>query len=576
MHDILLGRNTDFNLLLDIQKLVVTRMLIQTNSGGGKSTLMRLIVERAAAILPFLVLDWEGEFITLRERLDFVLVGKDGEIPADLHSAKLLARKLMELHASAVIDLSDLEPADRREYVRDFLDSLVHLPRQFWHPTLVCIDEAHQLCPEAGKADSVRSVINLMSLGRKRGLCGILATQRLSKLHKDAASECNNVLIGRTYLDVDQIRAGDALGQSKADRVKLRDLEAGEFFAFGAALSVKGVVRFRADLPKTAPPKSGERHKLTVPKASEVISQIVAQLADLSQKAEEEIRDLETAQQRISELEGELAIASLNLSRSGVYQDEFTQTCQAYERKILSLNDRIGLLERQNAKFLDNLREIANLATEDLEDYRELKESAEQQADRLTDALVDLNLQPVTELPPQIDKAIKEWVKPASPIAIPKSVATDLPAGEKKILTAIAQYPGGITKEHLGILTDYKRSSRDEYVKRLKQKEFVMSQGNRFYGTPAGIAALGDFKPLPTGKALQNYWLQNLPKGEREILAILINHYPRFVDRDFISERTPYKRSSRDEYIKRLAARQLVQTEPGRAKASNHLFEAPK
>jgi DNA helicase HerA-like ATPase len=62
-----------------------------------------------------------------------------------------------------------------------------------------------------------------MSQGRTRGHAGIIATQRLSKLRKDAAAEANNVLIGRTWLDADQVRAEDALGLTKVDRVKLRD-----------------------------------------------------------------------------------------------------------------------------------------------------------------------------------------------------------------------------------------------------------------------------------------------------------------------------------------------------------------
>jgi hypothetical protein len=41
----------------------------------------------------------------------------------------------------------------------------------------------------AGEAESTEAVISLMSQGRKRGYTGIIATQRLSKLHKDAAAE---------------------------------------------------------------------------------------------------------------------------------------------------------------------------------------------------------------------------------------------------------------------------------------------------------------------------------------------------------------------------------------------------
>jgi hypothetical protein len=63
------------------------------------------------------------------------------------------------------------------------------------------------------------------------------------------------VIIGRTWLDADQRRAGDALGLSKSDRLKLRDLEQGEFYAFGPAFSRPGVVHFRSDQVRTTHPR---------------------------------------------------------------------------------------------------------------------------------------------------------------------------------------------------------------------------------------------------------------------------------------------------------------------------------
>ena len=77
-----------------------------------------------------------------------------------------------------------------------------------------------------------------MTRGRKRGFCGILATQRISKLHKDAAAEANNKMIGRSALDVDMKRSADELGFSgRDDQHRLRTLKPGEFFCFGPALS---------------------------------------------------------------------------------------------------------------------------------------------------------------------------------------------------------------------------------------------------------------------------------------------------------------------------------------------------
>jgi DNA helicase HerA-like ATPase len=123
-----------------------------------------------------------------------------------------------------------------------------------------------------------------MSQGRKRGFAGIIATQRLSKLHKDAAAEANNVIIGRTWLDVDQVRAGDALGLSKADRIKLRDLGQGEFYAFGPAFVQPGIVHLRSDPVPTTHPRPGERHLLSAPAPSHAIRGVLSKLVDLPLK----------------------------------------------------------------------------------------------------------------------------------------------------------------------------------------------------------------------------------------------------------------------------------------------------
>lgn len=139
-----------------------------------------------------------------------LLVGASGELPANPRHAALLARRLLEYKVSAVIDLYELKLTERRRFVKLFLESLIHLPRDLRRPTLVVLDETHIYCPErgSGEAESTESVIGLMSQGRKRGYAGVIATQRLSKLHKDAAAEANNVIIGRTWLDSDQARAG--------------------------------------------------------------------------------------------------------------------------------------------------------------------------------------------------------------------------------------------------------------------------------------------------------------------------------------------------------------------------------
>jgi hypothetical protein len=147
--------------------------------------------------------------------------------------------------------------------------------------------------------------------------------------------------------------------------------------------------------------------------------------------------------------------------------------------------------------------------------------------------------------------------------------------GERTVLIAIAQYPDGALRDQLTVLTGYKRSSRDTYIQRLSYMGYVtIANGSKLVATDAGVDALGsDFEPLPQGDELVRYWFDRLPEGERKILDLLVQAYPDSVDREVLSEKTDYKRSSRDTYLQRLSSRRLVENVGrGEVRASSNLF----
>ncbi len=81
-----------------LEVLTDTRLLVQANSGGGKSWLLRRILEQTHGRIQQLVIDPEGEFSTLRETGDYVLAARQhGDTVADPRSAKLMAERLLEL-----------------------------------------------------------------------------------------------------------------------------------------------------------------------------------------------------------------------------------------------------------------------------------------------------------------------------------------------------------------------------------------------------------------------------------------------------------------------------------------------
>lgn len=272
---------------IDLPKLIQSRAVILANSGGGKSWAIRRIAEQANEQIQTIIIDPEGEFSSLREKYDFILAGKDADVPVEVRSASLLATKLLELGKSAIIDLYELSKQDRQRFVKVFFNTMVDAPKELYHPVLLILDEAHDYAPEGKPSEATQAVEDMASKGRKRGYCLIPASQRISKLSKNVSAECNNKLIGRASQDIDMKRAGDELGFNKEKTVELRQLQPGEFFAFGTAISDE-VIKVRIGEVKTSHAKVGYQGVKKVPPASDVIRKVLGALKDLPQEAEKE------------------------------------------------------------------------------------------------------------------------------------------------------------------------------------------------------------------------------------------------------------------------------------------------
>lgn len=356
---------------MDIQRLIESRLLIQANSGGGKSWAIRRLLEQTWGACQHIVIDVEGEFHTLREKFDYVLAGqRGGDCAATPKTAALLARRLLELGVSAIVDIYELG-VQRQQFVARFLESLVSAPRELWHPALIVVDEAHMFCPEAGKSESAAAVIDLMTRGRKRGFCGVLATQRIAKLSKDAAAEVNNKLIGRTALDIDMARAGAELGFTSKDEMRrLRTLPAGTFYAFGPALSPE-VTQIVIGPVATTHPKAGQRAMPPTPPKGR-IREVLAQLADLPAEADAEVDATAKLRSRVAELERQLS--GKTVAHLEIRTVERPVLTPADAAKLESLIDRI---DHQRAEMGQARDDAARLVDELVTAGRALRETAD-------------------------------------------------------------------------------------------------------------------------------------------------------------------------------------------------------
>lgn len=225
---------------IDIEELLATRLLVQGNSGSGKSHLLRRLLEESAGLVQQIVIDPEGDFVTLADAFGHIVIDAGAY---DAREITRMASRVREHRASVVLALDNLDLEAQMRCAASFLATIFEAPRDHWYPALVIVDEAQMFAPAvAGDvSDDIRrlslgAMTNLMCRGRKRGLAGIIATQRLAKLAKNVAAEASNFLMGRTFLDIDMARAADLLGMERKQAETIRDLDRGQFLALGPAI----------------------------------------------------------------------------------------------------------------------------------------------------------------------------------------------------------------------------------------------------------------------------------------------------------------------------------------------------
>lgn len=229
---------------LDLEELLATRLLVQGNSGSGKSHLLRRLLEQSASWVQQAIIDPEGDFVSLAEKFGHIVVDAVGT-EKDL---QMIAGRVRQHRVSVVLNLEGLDADRQMKAAATFLDGLFDAERDLWYPMIVVVDEAQLFAPAAAgevtedaRRRSLAAMTNLMCRGRKRGLAGIIATQRLAKLAKNVAAEASNFLMGRTFLDIDMARAADLLGMERRQAESFRNLDRGNFIALGPALSRRPV-----------------------------------------------------------------------------------------------------------------------------------------------------------------------------------------------------------------------------------------------------------------------------------------------------------------------------------------------
>ena len=165
------------------------------------------------------------------------------------------AEVIEEEGGTTVLDLSGFR--DPREPVAVVLDVLEHLwaRKESRTPTLLVIDEAHNLCPPdpAGPLEAavVQRLVQIAAEGRKYGLWLLLSTQRPSKIHPQVLSQCDNLMLMRMNSPHDLGELGSVFGFAPEAMVAASpEFVQGEALLAGGFVAVPSMIRMGARLTR--------------------------------------------------------------------------------------------------------------------------------------------------------------------------------------------------------------------------------------------------------------------------------------------------------------------------------------
>lgn len=556
----------DFSMPLDA--ITETFGILAARGAGKSNTAAAMAEEMFAAGLPFCVVDPVGSWWGLRSNAAgtgpglplAIFGGPKGDVPLERKGGSLIADIVVDERLSCVLDLRSFESEGaKRQFLLNFAQRLYRRNEQ---PLHLFLEEADDYIPQStprsehGESAAVpghllRAFENIVRRGRSRGLGMTLITQRSAVLNKNVLTQVQTLIAMRTTGPQDRkaieewVKYND---QSKDILETLPSLADGEAWVWSPQfLKVTKRVQFRrrSTFDSGSTPKMAAKGK-TATLADIDVSTLRARMADTIKRAEDD--DPKKLKAEIARLQKLISSASNEAPKIDT--------------------ELVGKLRDENRGLRASLK-VANDAVT-ASDNRLRKIAALAQPSVLEGTLAAAPPPPVSVTLP------RPAPRPAPPRPRTNGAAAphdgSLGKGERAVLIAIAQHNEGVDREQITILTGYKRSTRDAYVQRL-QAAGLVDVGPPITATDAGFAALPpDFEPLPKGDELREHWLQRLPAGERAVFAVLVEAYPSAVSRDEITERTSYKRSTRDAYIQRLGLRKLVNAEGGEVSASAFLF----
>jgi hypothetical protein len=559
------------NLFLPVDMVTDTVGILAIKGSGKTYTFLVLVEEMVKNALPIIILDTMGVCWGIRSSADgkspgfpiVILGGGHGDVPLESTAGKVIADWVVSERQPAVLDISEFSKAEASRFVLDFVSRLFQVNHE---PVHIVVDEADEWIPQRPfreEARTLRAFEVLVRRGRARGVGITLVTQRPATLNKNVLTQVSTLIVGRMIAPQDRkavqawIEAHGTEHQKEEFWNSLASLSTKEKWVWSPARDIfkKVLIRKRETFDSSATPKVGERSTGPRSLAGVDLEVLRKRIASTIEKAKQD--DPRELRRQIAELKRQVekpkTVEVEKPVEIPVLRDEQIKSLKESIKQVEAINEK---LDKIGQEIVTSVRAFGAALQKCLEKSPLSRFSVPQEKvgySRKSKIVIDSNLEDVK-----------------------------LRFGERRMLEVLVRrYPAKLTKSQLATLSGLTASGGTftNYYGTLKRagliEEIIDGSGTVIYASRLGLDYCGEIPRTPqTTEEVVDMWRSALRAGERRLLDVLIDIYPKSISRSELAERTDLTASAGtfSNYLGTLRRNGLAEINADQVKAGQALF----
>lgn len=506
-------------------------------TGAGKSSALRHIVEHLLRENKRVcIIDPKGDWWGLKwnpdgKRQGFPVIAfgdfkepKATDVPTNEHAGKDVAELIAEGNRPCIIGFGGWMPGAMVRFWIDFASTLFLKNRGELY---LVGDEFHNFAPkgkimdpQAGKC--LHWSNRLLSEGRGLGIVCLLASQRPQKVHNDTLTSCETLIAMRVIHASDRkaiqewIEGCGDMTQGKEVLNNLAGMSRGQAYVWSPE------IEFGPECIKF--PMFETFDSFAPPQVQKGVTRATWENVDLGAITVKLAKIIEEHKANDpAELKRTIVDLKRKLGQANQKQPEVKQ-----------VDVQVPVLDLDSHNALERVETVCNKV---IHDVREV----EKELHAIRAKIEDLQLKHVflrqqassTSRPSQPERGHASPVRVARPAVANGSVG----GGMRRMLIALAQR-APLTKKQLAVRAGLSANSGTfgSYLSDLRSQGLISGLVDSITITGEGIESLGVYDPLPTGRALLEYWTSKLGGGTSRMLITLADAYPNSVSKEDLGQ----------------------------------------